>query len=449
LLLTVAAVLLLSGSAALGASKGANLRGTWICCGAGGAGSQDFIISSSGAGAIRGIAKQPGGVVFANITGSLSGNSVSIVTTYTTIDPGYVATFTGRVSASDRSISGSWVSNANQSGTWTAIRAGKAPAPTKPTAPASTDQTGCVGPCVDMSYAVEPTLDPDPEEIEVGTGCGGASADRTTSSALRASFLSSCIENLALYPSDTTAPADLPAVGVLIDAQAQQMQRWQILQQTQNQINAIQQNLAQPATAPATDAAKSYQKWQDYLNGTPPATNAAPLSSTDTSLAPDFPTTTQADTRRLASGQSVTAAAANSSAVLRSVYMTKPTATDIRAFNSDLKLATAPVYSPARAVARLTLVVAFTIGDSVLKRELGYDPLTSKGSGKPLVLAVASGRVADKGKHRFTLRPNALGGRVLRLLSIYGLSHKTDIHLSLSVKRKGVTHHKSLPLRIR
>ena len=58
------------------------------------------------------------------ITGSQSGSSVSIVTTYEAdFDGGYVATFVGTVSAEDQSMSGTWSSNAGQSGTWSATNA--------------------------------------------------------------------------------------------------------------------------------------------------------------------------------------------------------------------------------------------------------------------------------------------------------------------------------------
>ena len=120
--------LLIAVGGAAGAVKSVDLTGTWTCCGAGGAGAQDFVITA-GTGSISGIGKAPGGGEFATITGSLSGNSVTIVTTYTT-DKGYVATFTGTVSADGSTMSGTWVSNQQQSGTWTATRIGAAPGTT-------------------------------------------------------------------------------------------------------------------------------------------------------------------------------------------------------------------------------------------------------------------------------------------------------------------------------
>jgi hypothetical protein len=122
--LIVVVVATFTGGAA-GAVKGVDLAGTWSCCGAGGAGEQDFVITA-GTGSLSGAGLTPGGAEYAKITGSVSGSSVRIVTTYTTT-AGYVATFTGTVSADGNTMSGSWVSNQHQSGTWTATRAGGAP----------------------------------------------------------------------------------------------------------------------------------------------------------------------------------------------------------------------------------------------------------------------------------------------------------------------------------
>lgn len=114
-----------------GALASVNITGTWDCCGEGGAGAQDFQITDSG-GSLSGHGLEPGGSTFAVITGSVSGNSVTIVTTYeASFDAGYVATFTGSVAASGTSMSGSWQSNAAQSGTWTATLSG-APATPEP-----------------------------------------------------------------------------------------------------------------------------------------------------------------------------------------------------------------------------------------------------------------------------------------------------------------------------
>jgi hypothetical protein len=107
-----------------GALAATNITGTWDCCGAGGAAEQDFVITDS-SGSLSGKGLQPDGASFAVITGSVSGSSVTIVTTYeASFASGYVATFVGTVAASGQTMSGTWLSNAGQSGTWSATLAG-------------------------------------------------------------------------------------------------------------------------------------------------------------------------------------------------------------------------------------------------------------------------------------------------------------------------------------
>ncbi len=109
-----------------GAHASVDISGTWNCCGAGGAAAQNFQISDSG-GSLSGRGLIPGGSSFAVITGSVSGSSVTIVTTYeASFDAGYVATFVGTISGG-ATMSGTWSSNAGQSGTWTATLEGGAP----------------------------------------------------------------------------------------------------------------------------------------------------------------------------------------------------------------------------------------------------------------------------------------------------------------------------------
>jgi len=100
-----------------------SLSGTWQCCGAGGANPQTFVIN----GAV-GTAMTPNGATFANITDSLVGTHVTIVTTY--INSSYVATLTGTLSGN--TITGTWSSNANQTGTFTATLQGATPGVTTP-----------------------------------------------------------------------------------------------------------------------------------------------------------------------------------------------------------------------------------------------------------------------------------------------------------------------------
>ena len=121
LVLALGASLMLSVSAAAAPT---DVSGTWSCCGSGGAGVQTWVITESGSGALTGNGLTPSGSVFATITGSVSGSNVTVVTTYNSFAPGYVATFVGTLSADGSTLSGSWSSNDKppQTGTWTATR---------------------------------------------------------------------------------------------------------------------------------------------------------------------------------------------------------------------------------------------------------------------------------------------------------------------------------------
>jgi len=128
-LLACCAVALAAGIAAaagigvspVAAQSSVNVTGTWNCCGSGGAATQSWMITQSDSGSLSGSASDQGGT-FATISGSVSGSSVTVVTTYT--GSSYVATFTGTVSGDGGTMSGNWSSNASQSGTWTATLAG-------------------------------------------------------------------------------------------------------------------------------------------------------------------------------------------------------------------------------------------------------------------------------------------------------------------------------------
>lgn len=137
--MALAALLSLGWYAASAATT--DLTGTWNCCGNGGAAAQNFIITSGG-GSLAGRAELPGGRVFAAITGSSDGSNVNIVTTYNEFAPGYVAPFVGKLSVDGNMLSGTWSSNRNQSGTWTATRgSGTAVAgPTTPLTPTPTPE---------------------------------------------------------------------------------------------------------------------------------------------------------------------------------------------------------------------------------------------------------------------------------------------------------------------
>lgn len=117
------------------ASTTHDLTGVWSCCGSGGAGFQTWTITSmdKSSGAFSGTGA--GGSIKMTITGTASGDSVTLVTDYD--GSSYAATFKGTVAADSLSMSGSWESNVGQKGTWTATRP-TAPAPdSTPQAPVS------------------------------------------------------------------------------------------------------------------------------------------------------------------------------------------------------------------------------------------------------------------------------------------------------------------------
>ncbi len=97
----------------------ATIAGTWSCCGSGGASAQTWTIAEA-AGSLSGTASQS--TPFSPISGSVSGMSVTIVTGPYTNDPSYTATFVGTIAANGETMSGTWSSNAKQTGTWTATR---------------------------------------------------------------------------------------------------------------------------------------------------------------------------------------------------------------------------------------------------------------------------------------------------------------------------------------
>jgi hypothetical protein len=113
----------LGASGTAGASTTHDLRGSWSCCGSGGAGAQTFNITTMdlSSGSFSGTANYPSGSAFSPITGTASGDSVSL-TTGPYYGSSYSATFTGTISADNNRMSGTWMSNSSQSGTWTATR---------------------------------------------------------------------------------------------------------------------------------------------------------------------------------------------------------------------------------------------------------------------------------------------------------------------------------------
>jgi hypothetical protein len=98
-----------------------DIAGSWSCCGSSSfANAQKFDITDNN-GTLGGKASDAQGV-FATISGSVSGDSVRIVTTYTPCRC-YVVTFVGTINAANTGMSGT-LSSPNGSGSWTATRIG-------------------------------------------------------------------------------------------------------------------------------------------------------------------------------------------------------------------------------------------------------------------------------------------------------------------------------------
>jgi len=216
----------------------------------------------------------------------------------------------------------------------------------------------------------------------------------------------------------------------------------------------MQQSVTQPQ---ATKAAGNYQQWQNYLNGTSaPTTDAAKLQQTDTSLAPAYPPASSTTSAPPSPSGNVAHVASTSglstgpevSLVLASIYATHPTEADVNAFDEELALATAPVYSPARAVARLTLLVAVRLGERAIAHDLGDKRLSQFLRARHIVLASKATRLHKGKKTKLTIDASALGGRILRLLSVVGLSHKVTIELTISERIHGTLHHVTRTIRV-
>jgi hypothetical protein len=118
LLVFIATFSLLGTHVAAAQAASDPFNGTWQCCGAGGASEQVFVINGNTGIGYTSI----GGSEFATITASFNYPKLQIVTTY--VNSSYVATFNGVISPNGKTESGSWFSNANQSGTWTATKSG-------------------------------------------------------------------------------------------------------------------------------------------------------------------------------------------------------------------------------------------------------------------------------------------------------------------------------------
>jgi sugar lactone lactonase YvrE len=125
------------------ASTPHDLRGTWSCCGSGGAGSQTWTITEmdKSSGSFSG--KGEGGCCTFPVKGTATGDSVTLTTGPYEPLTSYSATFKGTISADSKTITGEWDDDASPdpSGTFTATRPeapppGDADSPDAPSGPA-------------------------------------------------------------------------------------------------------------------------------------------------------------------------------------------------------------------------------------------------------------------------------------------------------------------------
>lgn len=398
-----------------------NITGTWDCCGSsGGAAAQVWRIVDSN-GVLSGTAALPTGQVFATISGSVTGHSVRTVQTYNSFDLGYVAHDDGTIAPDGRSMSGSWSSNQHQSGTWVATLV-----PGTGTAPPS----NCIGGCSNFEFQFDPTLDAAQTTLAVSAGCGagGTAADEAAPLG-HVAAPGGCDVIGSLTSGDTSGP--VVSTQSMAAGEAEQLSHWSQFQGGQDKIFQAEQAVTQTQ---ATRAAKDLQQWQDYIRDLPPAatsSTAAKLSQADASLAGDF-----------AGSEAAPAADATAAAglylgppaarVLASIYATHPTAADAKAFKQELKLATAPTYSPARAVARLTLIAAALLGERAIAHDLGFRRLSQLRHANPIILDSVHARLHTDQRARLIFTATPLGARILRWLSMIGLTHRTSIKLTLS-----------------
>lgn len=136
----VFACALFVGVSSASAATTHDLRGTWSCCGSGGAGSQTWTITEmdKSSGVFSGTGE--GGCCTFPVKGTASGSSVTLTTGPYEPLTSYSATFTGTISADSKTITGDWDDDANPepSGTFTATR----PSAPPPDDPGGSDEPG-------------------------------------------------------------------------------------------------------------------------------------------------------------------------------------------------------------------------------------------------------------------------------------------------------------------
>jgi len=158
-------------------------------------------------------------------------------------------------------------------------------------------------------------------------------------------------------------------------------------------------------------------------------------SLADRALAPLFPPgpvrATQAVTNRRAVSLS-TATAPRPADVINSIAAAHPTAASVSAFASALRIATAPTSSSSRGLARLELAAAYDVGLRQLRRD-GFSP------GRVTTLGTTSLRIPNAAKRTITISASPFGSRIIRILTIAGISQHATTRLQITATRGGKT----------
>jgi hypothetical protein len=371
-----------------------------------------------------------GGATF-TIVGQAAGNHI----TATISEPGY--TSHGQATISGNSGSGTFTDTNGTSGTFTLRRLSGPPGGGTTPPPNPNQDATCVGSCSqDADVTYDPSLEPGQTTDDASVSC---SSGRTTASAFVASGLLCGIEaDVQALTQGVTSPT--LAADMLKGLQ-------DISNQSPDANTAAMQNVLQQmqdAQQSAQQVQQQQQQLQQMLQDVLKNMQSSNLQSADTTLAGDFPTGSDAVTAFTENvrGSALALGTPSSALVIQSIAADHPSAAAGAAFKAEVKLATAATYSPQRAQARITLAVAYIAGRKALAVE-------TKGLGSKITIAHTSTNVQPHHKKGLTIRATPLGARVLRLLSLKGLSHKVSIQLKLSSTRAGKTSHATRTLSVR
>ena len=168
---------------------------------------------------------------------------------------------------------------------------------------------------------------------------------------------------------------------------------------------------------------------QNLANG-----GAGGLASTDSDLNGAYSDSAEADDVRLRPAtMSAVAAGPSPKLVLAALTLARPTKAELAAFKQDLSLATAPTYSPARGVARVTLVLGADLGVRVIAHDLGASRLSKLSAARTVTLGSVTRRLRAHATTQVTLRPTELGAQILRYLAVVGLSHHVTTELTVTL----------------